>query len=263
MHESNNIEVIQEENIVIKKKRVKVFSVFLAFILIGVGFLFGYSFNNKPQEIKDYKVYVNDESQTFRNAVGRKVYPLVVDAQVYLPISGLGSYLDYMTIIKDNELYLYTTKETIDSKLVTGFETESMDGKIVNDSLFKESDYTVFMVWATWCKYCVEEIQSFKSIEGYLEESNVQLISVPTDLPLLHIKETLDTETLDKVIDKAQGLNFKYHLFRDDILNSKLVGNTVSIPKLVIFDNEGNLIKIIDEDITGEDFKVILSNIIK
>ncbi len=261
MHEELNV----SENIVIKKEKIKVFNLFLALILIGIGFFFGHSLslNSKPEEVKDYKVYVNDESQTFRNTIGRKVYPIIIDEQVYLPVSGLGSYLDYMTVIKDNGLYLYTTKETINSKLVEDFETETLNGEIVDSNLFKEADYTVFMVWATWCKYCTEEIESFKDIEQFLVDKNIQLVSIPTDLPLLAIKDTLNEDTVKEINEKTYGFNFKYHLFRDDILNSKLVGNTVSIPKLVIFDNEGNMVKIIDDDITGEEFKEVLTNIMK
>lgn len=260
MHEDMTV---NNDSVSIKKERVKIFNLLLALSLIGIGFFFGYSLNDKSEEIKDYTVYVNDESQTFRNTIGRKVYPISIDGQVYLPVSGLGSYLDYMTVVKENGLYLYTTKETINSKLVEGFETETLDGEVVDSSLFKEADYTVFMVWATWCKYCTAEIESFKEIQQFLQDKNIQLISIPTDMPLLSIKDTLKDETVKEINEKTQGFGFKYHMFRDDILNSKLVGNTVSIPKLVIFDNEGNLIKIIDDDITGEEFKGILQNIIK
>lgn len=260
MHEDMTV---NNDSVSIKKERVNIFNLLLALSLIGIGFFFGYSLNDKSEEIKDYTVYLNDESQTFRNTIGRKVYPISIDGQVYLPVSGLGSYLDYMTVVKENGLYLYTTKEIINSKLVEGFETETLDGDIVDSSLFKEADYTVFMVWATWCKYCNEEIESFKSIENFLVENNIQMISVPTDLPLLQIKDTLEVKTVNSINEKSKDFNFKYHLFRDDVLNAKLIGNTVSIPKLVIFDKEGSLIKIIDDDITGEELKKILTNIIK
>ena len=78
------------------------FSLFLIFL----GFIVGRE-SNIIEEKNDLKVYINGEEQVFRNSSGHKVYPILKDDQIYIPVSGLGSFLGYMTIQNDeNNIYL-------------------------------------------------------------------------------------------------------------------------------------------------------------
>jgi thiol-disulfide isomerase/thioredoxin len=155
---------------------------------------------------------------------------------------------------------LYEVEDT-GVQMLKGFSTETIDGVKVDDSVFAETDYTIMMVWSTWCPDCEKELKDFKENEEKFEKYNVQFISVPTDIPLLKDKDTFTKGNYDKVIEKSYDFNFKCHLFRDNILNSKLVGNTTFIPKLVIIDNLGNLVKIIDRSISSKELIDLLSKV--
>lgn len=233
----------------------------LIVISLLIGYIIGYlTFGVKTD--KDIKIFVNGEQQVFRNEDGKKVYPIVRGKELYIPYSELGSFVGYMTVEnnENNEIYLYEVEDT-GVQMLKGFSTETIDGVKVDDSVFAETDYTIMMIWSTWCPDCEKELKDFKENEDYFSEYNVQFISVPTDIPLLKDKDSFTTDIYDKVIEKSYDFNFKCHLFRDNILNSKLVGNTIFIPKLVIIDNMGNLVKIIDRSVSSKELLNILSEI--
>lgn len=236
-------------------------TIIIVFSLI-IGYIIGYlTFGVKTD--KEIKIFVNGEQQVFRNEDGKKVYPIVKGKELYIPYSELGSFVGYMTVEnnENNEIYLYAVEDT-GVQMLKGFSTETIDGVKVNDSVFAEADYTIMTVWSTWCPDCEKELKDFKENEEEFEKYNVQFISVPTDIPLLKDKDTFTKSNYDKVIEKSYDFNFKCHLFRDNILNSKLVGNTTFIPKLVIIDNMGNLVKIIDRSIRSDELVDILEKIV-
>lgn len=241
-----------------KEQKINTFIIVISLIL---GYIMGYlTFGFKTD--KDIKIFVNGEQQVLRNEDGKKVYPIIKGKELYIPYSELGSFMGYMTIEnKDKkEIYLYSVEDTGVQK-VKGFSTESIDGIKVTDSVFSEADYTIMMVWSTWCPDCEKELKDFKENEEEFEKYNVQFISVPTDIPLLSEKEDFLKSDYVTVTEKSSGFNFKYHLFRDNVLNTNIVGNTSFIPKLVIFDNLGNLVKIIDKQIMSEELISILDKI--
>lgn len=235
-------------------------TIIIVFSLI-IGYIIGcLTFGFKTD--KEIKIFVNGEQQVFRNEDGKKVYPIVKGKELYIPYSELGSFIGYMTVEnnENNEIYLYAVEDT-GVQMLKGFSTETIDGVKVTDSIFSEAEYTIMMVWSTWCPDCEKELKDFKENEEEFEKYNVQFISVPTDIPLLKDKDTFTKGNYDNVIEKSYDFNFKYHLFRDNILNSKLVGNTTFIPKLVIIDNLGNLVKIIDRSISSKELIDLLSKV--
>ena len=69
-------------------------------------------------------------------------------------------------------------------------------------------------------------------------------------------------EANEQVEKITNGVSIKYTIFRDTIISNRFLGNAISIPTLVIFDNEGNMIKKIDFDINSDDFIRIFDAII-
>lgn len=243
---------VQREKINLKMKKEQIFMLIFSLFLIFVGFIVGFSIN-KVNEKPEYKVYLEQEEQVFRNSDGRKLYPIEVNNQIYIPITGTGSFLNYMTVMESgsNELYLYEIENENLTKNINGFKTESIDGISVTDDILKDSEYTMFFIWATWCPDCEEELQELKGINDYFVENKIQIISLPTDLALLRNKEETTQDLKSKILSATDGIDIKHHLFRDSVLNSCLIGNSVYIPTLVIYDNQGNMVKKIEHNVTG------------
>ena len=70
----------------------------MLFFSIFIGLIyFIYLENNEftDSSLKRYSVYIDEESQTFRDETGCRVYVIEKNGQIYLPLSGIGDYLNY------------------------------------------------------------------------------------------------------------------------------------------------------------------------
>ena len=118
------------------------------------------------------------------------------------------------------------------------------------------------MFWATWCKYCKAEIADFAKLNDYLDKNNIQFVSVVTDLA--SVEENAITQLdIDTVIEIQGDLNVDYTILRNTFINKNFLKGSYSLPKLYIVDNQGSLVKIVDEDITSEQFIEIFDAILK
>lgn len=247
-------EDIKKEKINLKMKKEQIFMLIFSLFLIFIGFIVGYSVNT-INEKSNYKVYLEKEEQVFRNSDGKKLYPIEVNNQIYIPITGTGSFLNYMTVVENESenLYLYEIANESSLNNIKGFQTETIDNVSVTDDILFNSKYTMFLIWASWCSDCDEELNELKSINDYFLENDIQIISIPTDLPLLQNKSDITQDLKSTILAKMNGIDVKYHLFRDNILNSYLIGNSVYIPTLLIYDNQGDMVKKIEHNVTGNE----------
>lgn len=213
-------------------------------IIIGliIGFLLCYFFINKSYlENKEYIVYVDDELQIFRDSKGRKIYPIEQKGIVYLPVSEIGSYLGYMPIRNDGILSLYSIEDT-GEKLIKGLNTEDYENNVITDSFLGNSEYTLFVLWATWCPDCAQVFEDWDEYSDYFKEKGVQLVSVVTDAPTLYNKEEMTEGLKGSIYNESSVANFDYYLFSDSVISNKLIGSSISIPKFVLVDNLGNTV---------------------
>ncbi len=67
-----------------------------------------------------------------------------------------------------------------DTATFARFETEDIDGNLVDQSIFKDYDITMVNVWATWCFYCVEEMPGISALYAELPE-NFNIITICKD----------------------------------------------------------------------------------
>ena len=57
-------------------------------------------------------------------------------------------------------------------------------------------------------------------------------------------------------------MDIDYYLYQDMVIRSELIGKSISVPKIFIFDNEGNLVKIVDKNINSQSIKTICDFIV-
>ena len=161
-------------------------SIILIIFLVIVGFILGQNVD-RVFEKSNISVIVNGETQIFRDNNGKVINVIEKNGTIYMPVNGLGSYLDYMTINDKKGLSFYKVENKFQGsvqsqKVFEGLSTKTIYGEEVTDAIFADSDYSVVMFWATWCKYCKAEIEDFAKLNDYLEKNNIQFISVVTDL---------------------------------------------------------------------------------
>ena len=47
---------------------------------------------------------------------------------------------------------------------LSSFQTVDLAGNEVTQDIFKEYDVTMVNIWATWCKYCIEEMRALETV---------------------------------------------------------------------------------------------------
>ena len=233
-----------------KKIGVGFYIIMALWLFFGLGYFTGL---NQVKENKDIEISVDSNLQVFRTEQGRKIYPIEYKNQLYIPFNGLGSFLNYMTIVNNEtgNINLITLENDIDLKPLDKMRTEDYNGNIIDSSVFQNSEYTALMVLATWCPDCKALLTDMRDNVSYFEDNNIQLLSVIVDVPDLEHKNEMTKSEINKVYDITKDIPFTYYLYKDNVLGNKIVGNSISIPKMVIFDRNGYLVKIVD-DVTYE-----------
>lgn len=250
MDKNKNVNIIEEsKRDEIKRKLFgKSFGIFLLVLFAFlIGCFSGIQFESVSLD-KELNIYVDDELQTFRTDKGKKVYPLYYKNQLYIPFNGLGHFLDYMTVIdsETGDIDLVTLEKGVDTKPLTELNTEDYNGNKITSSVFENSEYTALIFLASWCPDCKDLLNDMRESNSYFIDNDIQLLSVMVDAPVLSNKDNMTNEYKKKINDMLSGIDFKHILYQDISLN-KIVSNSIAIPKMVVFDKEGNLIKIIDD----------------
>ena len=238
-----------DENI----KKTKKFGIGFYFLMFGlitfiVGFYFGT--NKEPvKENKDISVFVDYELQTFRTEKGFRLYPIEYKGNLYIPYNGLGSFLDYMTVEnqENGNINLITLENDINLKPLKDLNTENYKGEKIDSSIFNNSEYTALFVIATWCPDCKDLLKDLRENKDYFNDKDIQFLTLVVDAPTLENKDKMTKEFENKVYEQTDGISFSHYLFSDETLRTKIIGNIVNIPKMVVYDREGYLVKIIDD----------------
>ena len=245
--------VVNKEDI--KRRTMYLLFMFLFVLGIFVGVLLSiYTQHKDITEDRNFKVYLDKEEQVFRDENGRMIYAIKKNGKIYLPISELGSYLGYMTVRNEDGLFLYPIEDT-GEYIIKGFQTKTYDGEEVDESVLKNGKLNLFFVWATWCPDCKNQIEELNKLGTYFKDNNIQFFSMATDDEAsLNINEARNL---------TSGVGVDYYIYKDSVLNQKLIGNATYIPKIVILDSDGRLVKIYQENLTSEAIKGIFDNILE
>lgn len=194
-----------------------------------------------------YSVFIDNEYQTFRDKNGRKLHVIEENGQLYLPLSGIGDYLNYIVEVKGNEIILHDT----------GVEGSLLDIKtsdISTETLFSNDDIysynrTVFIVWTSWCPDCDVLLKGISENYSEFEENGIQLVGIP-----IFSDEDGKEEAISKI--KEYNLLFKNILVTDEI-NSNLLTNLENIPAIYVVDNKGRILG------KSEETNILYEDIIK
>lgn len=93
------------------------------------------------------------------------------------------------------------------------FTTTDLDGNEVNADIFKDYDVTMVNVWATWCKYCIQEMPDLEKVyENLPDKTNIISICEDGDT---------EAEAAKEILDKA-GAKFKALKSCDEISDNVL-----------------------------------------
>ena len=142
---------------------------------------------------------------------------------VFLLITGCGN--------KDGQ---ETGEGTGDSTYFGDFEAETLDGEVVDETIFAQADLTMVKVWATYCGYCIDEMEYYQELNNQFADRGLQTIGVVTD-----IAES-DKDLTKKILADNQT-DYVNLLFNGELQNG-LLGQVQALPPPLFVDKEGNLV---------------------
>ena len=122
--------------------------------------------------------------------------------------------------------------------LFQDFTGKDLDGKDVDESVFKNNKVTVVNFWFSGCKPCVGELSKLNELNEKLKEMGGEVVGINTD--------TLDNNEAGikeaKEILKAQGASYKNLTFDSNSTVGKYAGNIMAFPTTVLVDKDGNIV---------------------
>lgn len=62
---------------------------------------------------------------------------------------------------------------------LSSFTAETLDGKIINQSVYGNSKVTMINVWGTFCEPCKEEIPALNELDSEYPDADFQIIGIP------------------------------------------------------------------------------------
>lgn len=135
--------------------------------------------------------------------------------------------------LKNNIMLFPPTDPMDDFKVdLSEFTTKDLDGNEVTADIFKNYDVTMINVWATWCKYCVQEMPEIEALYEELPD-NVNIITLCSDA-------ADEKETALEELNQA-GATFTT-IESNDELEEKVLNYVVGYPTTFFVDKNGKVI---------------------
>ena len=141
--------------------------------------------------------------------------------------------IDSYDTLKNNTMPFPPTDPMDDFKVdLSEFTAKDLDGNEVTADIFKDYDVTMINVWATWCKYCVEEMPEIEALYKELPD-NVNIITLCSDA-------ATERETALEELSQV-GATFTT-IESNDELKEKVLSYVVGYPTTFFVDKDGKVI---------------------
>lgn len=128
---------------------------------------------------------------------------------------------------------------TQNSGVLSDFTTTDIDGKTVNQSVFKGKKLTMVNIWATFCGPCINEMPDLGKISEDYADKGFQIIGIPVDVVDYYgnIDES-QVELAKDIIDETGAVYL--HILPSASLNQAKLSQVTSVPETIFVDESGN-----------------------
>lgn len=131
------------------------------------------------------------------------------------------------------------------------FSTTDLQGNIVTQAMFSESELTVLNVWATYCGPCIQEMPYLGELSAEYDSTQVQIIGVPMDVyneEYLAYANQLITET---------GADYTHLLLSQELYDWGLY-DIQYVPTTFFVNKEGEVVNSVVGSFSKEDWKKMI-----
>jgi len=130
--------------------------------------------------------------------------------------------------------FLATSMATAQNPQIPSVQIKDVDGKPFNTADIKGEGPIIIDFWATWCKPCVQELNSIvDEYEKLVAETGVKIYAVSTD----------NARTSARVAPFVQANEWPYVVLLDANSDFKRAMNVANVPHIFIYDKKGNLVE--------------------
>lgn len=144
----------------------------------------------------------------------------------------------------------------------TSFETISLDGKKVNQSIWNGKKLTMVNIWATFCSPCISEMPELAALSKEYAQQGVQVIGIVIDVMT---SQGISDSQIDLAKDIVTQTNADYlHLLPSNDLIAAKLANVSSVPETIFLDEDGNQVG--DSYLgarSGEDWRKVIDGLLK
>jgi thiol-disulfide isomerase/thioredoxin len=123
---------------------------------------------------------------------------------------------------------------------VGGFESQSIDGNLVDNSIFEDYDLTLVNIWATFCPPCLEEIPYLQEIYSSNKYEGFNIVGICSDI-MMNDEIQQDNLDLAKEIIAENNVTYLNIILNEEVYNSIPV-NLQYVPTTIFVDSEGNIV---------------------
>ena len=132
----------------------------------------------------------------------------------------------------------HNTKFRTGNELFKGITSTDLEGKEVDDSVFKGKKLTMVNIWGTFCSPCIGEMPDLQTLSEEYADKGLQIVGIVCD-----VLDSEDTETIDMAKSIVADTGVKYqNLLPSDSLKTAILDSIISVPATIFLDEEGKQI---------------------
>lgn len=118
-------------------------------------------------------------------------------------------------------------------KTVTPFEVTDIEGRKLNNGLFKKQKLTMTVFWSPNCVPCIEELEALEKIHSQEAELDLRLISVCVEGELKDIED----------LRRSYPMSYPIVMMDTETLMGECVKDFEFIPFVIFVDQDGKYMK--------------------
>lgn len=194
----------------------------------------GYKNHQKLGENSEFVYYLssNDRPET-----------LPADAEHLFSLIGkMAEDIEIFEVRQVDESYFgITTPEIKAVSQVGDFQTTTITGEAIDQTVFSQAKLTMVNVWTTWCSPCIEELPDLGELSDELKETGTQIIGIVQDTAGGKGKPDEEMIEFAKTIVERTKVNYPC-LVPDSNLSEGLLQGIQGFPTTWFVDSEGNVV---------------------
>lgn len=162
----------------------------------------------------------------------RKFTSIIISTLVCISLVGCGKTSNTPSVENKTE----QTKEDIANSKNIEFKTKTINGKDIDNSVFKNNKLTMINIWATYCGPCINEMEDLEKLYLEIKKENVNLIGIVIDT-----SNNKENQALAKKISDKKGVTFA-NIIPDEKLINNLLTSVQAVPTTIFVDNKGAIV---------------------